>query len=352
MHRVVKLSLTAVLLWGVSRPAAAYFELSGVFVADDRCQAMDSIRRETNPGGILTVPGQSYNVRGLNKEEGDFVHVDVPGAVPPTRWVNLGCGELFRQAEEPDPPRPPGTGDPISGFLPFFDEDDRPNDPTPRPPRLGSFDQAMLKVCGNWGARPLQTDFRTMLDEPALAGDVGRILQALGASVLGPPREPKRFKDELATAWFAEDGFRHIFCGEPSGGTIGGLHFHGRYLQMQQEGWGGMATRCDNTEIAPPIYTFGVSYRGPRGQRRTACPKGYALNLDAADILIEATKALKLMLPRTSGKAMCLHRIAKPNDPPYLAVFVIKSGAVRTFYPDASPRCDRDRPAENCMCGG
>jgi hypothetical protein len=38
------------------------------------------------------------------------------------------------------------------------------------------------------------------------------------------------------------------------------------------------------------------------------------------------------MLPRTSGKAMCLLKIEEPNERPYLAVFVIKSGAVRTFY--------------------
>jgi hypothetical protein len=31
-------------------------------------------------------------------------------------------------------------------------------------------------------------------------------------------------------------------------------------------------------------------------------------------------------------------------------VFVIKSNAVRTFYPDASPTCDRNRPPENCLC--
>jgi hypothetical protein len=352
MRRLAKACLIAAPVWAVSLPACAYYELSGVSVADGRCPAMDSIRRETNPGGVLTVPGERYIVRGLNKEGGTFVHVELPRAVPPTRWVSLACGKLSRDAGEPAPLGPSKAGEPASGFRPFFDEDDRPNDPTPRPPRLSPFDRAVLRACGAWGARPSQAAFRAMLDDPAQAGEVERIYQALDGSVLGPRRDAPRFKDELATVWFKEDGFRHVFCGEPSGGAIGGLHFHGRYLQMQEEGWGGLASRCAGAETAPPIYTFGVSFRGPRGQRRTACPKGYALNLDAADILIEGTKALKLMLPRSSGKAMCLHRIAKPNDRPYLAVFVIKSGAVRTFYPDASPSCDRERPAENCLCGG
>jgi hypothetical protein len=119
---------------------------------------------------------------------------------------------------------------------------------------------------------------------------------------------------------------------------------------MQERGWGGLAARCSSTEIVPPVYTFGVRYRIARGGLRTACPKGYALNLDASEILIEATRALKLMLPRASAKAMCLHRVAEANERPYLAVFVIKNGAVRTFYPDASPSCDQDRPADTCLC--
>jgi hypothetical protein len=346
-----RLSLTVLvasgLLWATCNPVSAYVEVSGVFIADDECQAVDSIRRETNPGNALTIPGQSYNVRGLNREDGDYVHVDVPNAVPRTRWVSVACGELFRGAED-DEPRPPDETP--TGLEPFFDTDDQPNDPTPRPPSLNAFDHAMLKVCGGWGSRPSRAAFRSALDEAALRPDVDRIYDALDGSILGPRRELAQFKDELTSAWFDQEGFRHIFCGEPSGGTVGGLHFSGRYLQMQEQGWGGLATRCNSTEIVPPVYTFGVRYRISRGGLRTACPKGYALNLDASEILVEATKALKLMLPRTSGKAMCLHRIAEANERAYHAVFVIKSGAVRTFYPDASPSCDRNRPAESCLC--
>jgi hypothetical protein len=331
------------LLFCACSPASAFFELSGVFVPDERCQAFDSIRRRTNPGNVLTVPGQSYNVRGLNKEDGDFVQIDVSGAVPGARWVDITCGDLFRGSDPPDPP-PAGT------FVPFFDSNDQPNDPTPPPPALSAFDGAMLRVCGDWGTRPTQAAFRTALDDASLDADVTRIHQALGGSILSPQGGLKQFKDELASVWFEQDGFRHIFCGEPTEQTIGGLHFVGRYLEMQEKGWGGLAAQCNKTEIEPPVYTFGVSFLTPGGRVRTACPKGYGLNLDAIEILVEATKAFKLMLSRTSGKAMCLHRVAEPNTRPYLAVFVIKSNAVRTFYPDASPTCDRNRPPENCLC--
>src|SRR3712207_5524584 len=138
------------LLWATYGPASAYVEVSGVFVADDRCQALDSIRRETNPGNMLTIPGQSYNVRGLNREDGDYVHLDVPDAVPRTRWVSVGCGELFRKAEDDNPKRPDEREERTPGFEPFFDTDDKPNDPTPPPPSLNAFDSAMLEVCGGW----------------------------------------------------------------------------------------------------------------------------------------------------------------------------------------------------------
>src|SRR5262245_8356591 len=115
MHHVTRAVLVAAALWADHSAAFAYVEVSGVFVAHDRCQALDSIRRETNPGNILTVPGQSYTARGLNREDGDYIHVDVPGAVPRLRWVGIACGDLFREADEPRRPAEPATA-----FLPFF----------------------------------------------------------------------------------------------------------------------------------------------------------------------------------------------------------------------------------------
>ena len=95
--------LAAGLLWAACQSASAYVEISGVFIADDRCQALESIRRETNPGNVLTIPGQSYNVRALNREDGDYVQLDVPNAIPRIRWVSVTCGDLFSEAEDTRP---------------------------------------------------------------------------------------------------------------------------------------------------------------------------------------------------------------------------------------------------------
>jgi ribonuclease T2 len=88
MRLLARALLVAAALGSFPLPGAAYVELSGVFVAERRCPAMDSIRRATNPGAVETVPGQRYPVRGLNKEGGDFVQVDIPGAAPAARWVD------------------------------------------------------------------------------------------------------------------------------------------------------------------------------------------------------------------------------------------------------------------------
>jgi hypothetical protein len=194
MRRIAMTVLVASgLLWAECSSVSAYVEVSGVFIADDQCQALDSIRRESNPGTMLTVPGQSYNVRALNREDGEYVHVDVPNAVPRTRWVALACGELFREAEDAEPQRPDEREEPTTGLAPFFDTDDQPNDPTPRAPNLSAFDRAMLQVCGGWGSRPARAAFRSALDEQSLGPDVDRIYEALDGSILGPRRELMQF---------------------------------------------------------------------------------------------------------------------------------------------------------------
>jgi hypothetical protein len=350
MRKAVAGILAVAVLLVAHGPAFAYYEVSGLFVADAECPAVTSIRKETNPGSVLTVAGQSYTVQALNKENGDHAYVEVPGASPTLRWVDMACGALYLSEEEerPEPEEPLVVG----GFKPFFDaEASGAGDMTPPPPTLDAFDRAVLRVCGGWGSKPSRHAFRDMLDDPSLSADVQALYKALDGAVLDMRVSLEQFKDDLTEVWFAQGGFVHVFCGEPSGRTIGGLHFMGRYLEMQERGWGGLvpANRCRQTEIAPPIYTLGVSYRTPDGGVGDACPKGYALHQSAREILAEATRAFKGMRGRNPGKAMCLAKV-KDGAAEYLAVFVIKSGAVRTFYPDASPSCDNRQPAAACMC--
>jgi hypothetical protein len=324
-------------------PAAtprAFETLRGELVAAQGCEAFQSFRKRTNPDGARLDADRRYEVLARNQAGGEWLQVLVPGAQPAQRWVKETCGRLIPA---------PGTG----AFRPFFDDvDDGPGDPSPPAPPLDAFDRAVLDVCGAWGSRPRAQTFRAMLDRPELQAEVERIHEALGRT----PASLPRFKDELTSVWFAAGGFVHVFCGEPEPGGVGGLHYRGRYLELQEEGLAGLAGEADcpetEPEIEPPVYTFGLRYRMPASRTLQAdCRTGYAYDLGAGDLLIQATTAYGANRGAADAE-MCLHEVATPGAPPYLAVFVARDDAVRTFYPDATPACDGGGHPAGCLCGG
>jgi hypothetical protein len=325
-----------------AQPALASHPIAGSFVANRDCPAYQSFRRQTNPGEIAVRDGERYRALALNRPGGDQIRVIVPGAQPPERWVALGCGDV--EADDATRAIP-------AAFRPFFFEGADPRHATPPPPQLGALDRAILEVCGEWGARPSRAAFRALFDAPELADEVAAIRAELGGSVRGGALPPALFADELTALWFAEDGFRHIFCGEPGRDRLGGLHFKGRFLEMQKRGWGGFAP-CRAGEIDPPIHTIGVEFVDRAGGVSLACPKSYSTRLDAGALLVEATRAFAAQQARRAGEAMCLHLIERRDSRSYFAVFVLRAGAIRTFYPHASPRCDGGRPASACLCAG
>jgi ribonuclease T2 len=75
--------------------AAAQVPLDGRFVAGSACPAYQSMRKGTNPGGVTTKPGATYDVLAINKAGGDHYRVRIPGApVTEDRWVAVDCGRL------------------------------------------------------------------------------------------------------------------------------------------------------------------------------------------------------------------------------------------------------------------
>jgi hypothetical protein len=61
------------------------------------------------------------------------------------------------------------------------------------------------------------------------------------------------FLDDLTAIWFNRRGFEHIFCGDINNSTtIGGLHFAGRYLQLQNQGIAGRLPNNSNREEVIP----------------------------------------------------------------------------------------------------
>lgn len=308
-------------------PALAFDEEVGTLTAAESCEAFVSFRQRRNPDGARLTVGERYAVRGRNQPGGPWLRIELPGVRPTARWVEERCGLA-------------AIADGRSGLRPFFDQDDEgAADPAPPPPPLTALDRAVLAVCGPWGSRPRRAAFRAMLERPELAGELARVRTALDEE------PPGRLMDEITRVWFAAGGFRHVFCGEPRADGIAGLHYRGRYLELQEAGVLGLAdpSECPR-EIDPPVFTIGVRFRPTTdGPFRTACPKGYDAALSAADILIAGVRAWR----GSTGRRMCLASLGRGR----WAVAVLQEEGLRTFYPDASPRCDGGGRPAGCACG-
>jgi hypothetical protein len=217
---------------------------------------------------------------------------------------------------------PGGGAEPLA---PFFDDlRQGPVDATPPPPVLDAFDRAVLDLCGDWGAPVAEQGFRTLLER--FPGRRRAILEAAGLDDAAA----------LAALWFGKGAFRHVFCGAPEGGKLGGLHWVGRYLQAQDKGWAGpmTAAACRRREIAPPVYTLGLWYRRLDGTLGRKCPGGYASSQGAADILAAVSAAAVTV--NAPGRTVCLGRGRHPAGV-FPMVVVVEDGALVTAYPDVSP---------------
>ncbi|WP_206453311.1 ribonuclease T2 family protein [Aurantimonas marina] len=105
--------LAALLLAAPS--AFAQVPMTGRFVAEARCPALQSIRQQTNPGGIATEPGVAYVLIGRNSEAATHYFIEIEDAEPPRRWVAVGCGRIeaadgVSAAARKNPPAETGRG--------------------------------------------------------------------------------------------------------------------------------------------------------------------------------------------------------------------------------------------------
>lgn len=230
-------------------------------------------------------------------------------------------------------------------FLPFFDQIDNPvainrpqrqtADISPPPPALTLFDQSVLRTCGPIGQRVTQNQIRQLL---AFFPDVvQKAKQAVRGELFPGRRRDHEFLDDLVNIWSKQRGFEHIFCGELNSTTdIGGLHFYGRYWELQQQGIGGRLPNNSNREEVVPglIYTLGVVIR-QGNQTYTDTIKGYAYVSSALELFLDATQAFKLQNRRDGA---CLQRVYDADtNQSFQAVFVSRQRAIVTFYPDATP---------------
>jgi Bacterial EndoU nuclease len=228
---------------------------------------------------------------------------------------------------------------------PFFDAVNNPvsglaypttgsYDMTPPPVTLNAFDQAVVNLCGAPGTLVTASQFQTLMNNNPTVLTSIKTRMGISSGV-----SDASFLTTLTNIWFSSaQGFNHVICGEPaSGGSVGGLHFAGRYLQLQNQG---LAERVPNNtaneEVLPgAIYTIGAKVLVNGGVSQSLI-KGYGYTLNAEDILAIGGRAY-LMNPNTTSTNQVCHYTVNDDGYTYKAVFVRRNGGVRTFYPDATP---------------
>jgi hypothetical protein len=234
-------------------------------------------------------------------------------------------------------------------LLPFFDNEDNPVpvgfppgaqlDISPPPPKLTSFDLAVLRVCSPIGTRVSPYKFKQLL---SYYPDVVDKLQKVTNGELRPGRKKRsEFIEDLTDIWFRRRGFEHIFCGEIyNANDIGGLHFYGRYLELQNQGIGGRLPNNQQREEVVPgvIYTMGVVIKRGNTIVRDVI-KGYGYLSNALEMLLDVTKLFKL---QGDTEGLCISNIRDwETGISFPIVFIREEQAIITFYTDATPKGEK-----------
>ncbi|MGB0846147.1 MAG: ribonuclease T2 family protein [Thiolinea sp.] len=72
----------------------ANFPIEGSFFATQKCPALRSIRKNTNPGNFFIKPGEQYRLKAKNKSAATHYLLKMQGE---QRWVRTDCGQLNHQ---------------------------------------------------------------------------------------------------------------------------------------------------------------------------------------------------------------------------------------------------------------
>lgn len=324
-----------------SAMAQVYFSQANEFMLDHACDAVTSIKKHSNVSPLAA--GQAFPALGTNREPNPtHVYLQI-GAEK--KWVELSCGH-YSNALTPTATesRPATTA--TTNCLPFFDNSHNPvrlknglADITPPAPNIDAFGQAVNAVCGSIGTKVSAEAFKQMLsNHPEVLAQIKTFTQDKVFANRPAKTNPEDYLNDLTEAWFAVHAFEHIFCGEPeANGPIGGLHYVGRYLQLQQTG---EACRMDNlrqNEVVPNVlYSMGVIVHFGNYTARSSI-KGYGLTLSAEDLLKLGTRAFADNPTESHDKTTACLLPIQDDGQHFTAVFARRSAGIRTLYPDATP---------------
>ncbi|MBD2515849.1 EndoU domain-containing protein [Nostoc sp. FACHB-973] len=292
----------------------------------------------TAVGSIITTSSKTLQTATFTPNISGIVRCEVRKTDGSTNRTNIDDIVITDFGSSGSPSLPAGS-------VPFFDNINNPvsglaygspGDVTPPAPTLNSFDIAVTDLCGQPGTVVSPSNFQLMMtNNPTV---LANIKQYVGGYLVAGRTSDTQFLADLTNVWFNADGFDHVFCGEPvAGGAIGGLHFVGRYLELQEKGLAGrLNNNASNEEVIPnAVYTIGAVVKVGNSTSQSSI-KGFGYTLSAEEILSVAALAYKNN-PNTSSTNTVCHWTVTDEGNTFKAVFVRRDGGVRTFYPDATP---------------
>lgn len=354
-HNKKSLVLFSLLTISTACLSQSIFTKPASFKLSQQCQATNSIRGSS--GAIELNAGTRHIALGENApSNATHVYIAVDGK---NKWISVACGAYesekppFKTSKKEKPRHDQATQE----CLPFFDNETNPVqlkfggsvDITPPAPAIDDFGAAVNQVCGHSGKKTSRSEFlQLMKAHPKVLSE---LMNYTGGKVFSQKEAAANqdvYLKDLAEAWYAIHAFDHIFCGETAtdNNKIGGLHYYGRYEQLQASGEACRLPNYKSNEvIAGSVYSMGVRMKKENGAWIYHDIKGYGLTLSAGDILKAATRAFAENPTASAESTACLLDV-KDGNTNYTTVFVRRRTGIRTFYPDATPDTSNTRPCK------
>lgn len=334
--------------------AQALFAVPQDFKINKSCNAYDSIKKENNPASLQA--GETYISVGENKAAGaTHSYIEVEGR---KKWVKLECGSYinskpdFKVSTRGNSANAPGNS---KACLKFFDNETNPiktatgfKDITPAAPPLNKFDKDVLTFCGAPGKVTTAEGFKSLMKaNPDILKNIFEFTSGKVFQEKSKHSNLNTYLNDLADAWYSLHAFDHIFCGEKSGRSIGGLHFYGRYQQLESTNQICRMNNFSSNEVVEgTIYSMGVEMKLSNNEVIRHSIKGYGLTLNASDMLLSATRAFSENHTDSNKSEHCILSLSDGNAI-YDMVFVRRNNGIRTYYPDATP--DKNKPCKKVI---
>ncbi|OAI84767.1 ribonuclease T2 family protein [Pseudomonas putida] len=94
MARLAALTVASALSLLSIDTALAVNASAGTFTITQSCEAFQSFKNRTNPGGLSVQPGQALPIAEVNREQYQWVRVNVGSGSKDLRWVAAECGRV------------------------------------------------------------------------------------------------------------------------------------------------------------------------------------------------------------------------------------------------------------------